>query len=221
MRRFTSPHSRVPEVLFLYNGHYQVMVTNAGGGFSRWGDLMLTRWREDSTSDPWGTFVYLRDLATGEYWSTGYQPTLQPLDRYEVIFSEGLAEFNMQRSGIEVQMTICVSATHDVELRRIRLINHSSESRSIELTSYAEIVLAHPAADAAHPTFSNLFVQTEFEPNEKVLLCKRRPRSEGENPPWLLHAIAGHDDGDISYETDRARLVGRNRTTARPARSKR
>ena len=217
MRRFNTPHSRVPEVHFLCNGHYQVMVTNAGGGFSRWGDLMLTRWREDSTSDPWGTFVYLRDLATGEYWSTGYQPTLQPPDRYEVIFSEGLAEFKMQRSGIEVQMTICVSGKHDVELRRIHLVNHSAQSRSIELTSYAEIVLAHPAADAAHPTFSNLFVQTEFEPNEKVLLCKRRPRSEGENPPWLLHAIAGHDEGDISYETDRARFVGRNRTPARPA----
>ncbi len=217
MRRFNTPHSRVPEVHFLYNGHYQVMITNAGGGFSRWGDLMLTRWREDSTSDPWGTFVYLRDLTTGEYWSTGYQPTLQPPDRYEVIFSEGLAEFKMQRSRIEVQMTICVSGKHDVELRRIRLINHSPQSRSIELTSYAEIVLAHPAADAAHPTFSNLFVQTEFEPNEKVLLCKRRPRSEGENPPWLSHAIAGHDDGDISYETDRARFVGRNRTSARPA----
>ena len=123
MRRFTTPHSRVPEVHFLYNGHYQVMITNAGGGFSRWGDLMLTRWREDSTSDPWGAFVYLRDLATGEYWSTGYQPTLQPPDQYEVIFSEGLAEFKMQRSGIEIQMTICVSGKHDVELRRVRLVN--------------------------------------------------------------------------------------------------
>jgi cyclic beta-1,2-glucan synthetase len=216
MRRFTSPSSRVPEVHFLYNGRYQVMVTNSGGGFSRWRDLMLTRWREDSTSDSWGTFVYLRDLVTGEYWSTGYQPTLRSSDRYEVIFSEGLAEFRLERSDIEVQTAICVSGEHDVELRRIRLVNRSSQARSIELTSYAEVVLAHPAADAAHPTFSNLFVQTEFEPIEKALLCRRRPRSEGENPPLLLHAMTSPDVGNVSYETDRARFVGRNRTSLRP-----
>jgi cyclic beta-1,2-glucan synthetase len=217
MRRFKTPNSRVPEVHFLYNGRYQVMVTNSGGGYSRWRDLMLTRWREDSTSDSWGTFVYLRDTVTGEFWSTGYQPTLHSFDRYEVIFSEGLAEFKQQRDELEIQTTICVSGEHDVELRRVTLINRSSHPRSLEFTTYAEVVLAHPAADAAHPAFSNLFVQTEFDPRDQALLCKRRPRSEGENPPWLLHAMISQEESDLSYETDRARFIGRNGTAARPA----
>ena len=67
-----SPRRRrpVPEVHLLSNGRYHVAVTAAGGGYSRWRDLAVTRWREDSTRDCWGTFCYLRDVETGEFWST-------------------------------------------------------------------------------------------------------------------------------------------------------
>jgi cyclic beta-1,2-glucan synthetase len=60
--RFHKPRHAVPEVQLLSNGRYHVMVTNAGGGYSRWKDLAVTRWREDSTCDNWGTFCYLRDV---------------------------------------------------------------------------------------------------------------------------------------------------------------
>ena len=55
-----------------------------------------------------------------------------------------------------------VSPEDDIELRRIRLINRSGERRTVEVTSYAEVALAAPAADALHPAFSKLFVQTEI-----------------------------------------------------------
>ncbi|MEN6609147.1 MAG: glucoamylase family protein, partial [Bryobacteraceae bacterium] len=60
MRVFSSPDSAVPEVQLLSNGRYHVMITNAGGGYSRWKDLAVTRWREDTTCDNWGTFCYIR-----------------------------------------------------------------------------------------------------------------------------------------------------------------
>jgi cyclic beta-1,2-glucan synthetase len=89
----------------------------------------------------------------------------------------------------------------------------------IELTSYAEVVLAIPASDAAHPAFSNLFVQTEFAPKSSAILCTRRARSPDEKPPWLLHLMVGQEDkqGEISCETDRFRFVGRGGTMANPA----
>ena len=68
------PDTATPEVKLLSNGRYHVMVTNAGGGYSRWKDLAVTRWREDATCDNWGTFVYLRDVASGEFWSAAHQP---------------------------------------------------------------------------------------------------------------------------------------------------
>ena len=51
------------------------MITAAGSGYSRWRDLAVTRWREDVTRDCWGTYVFLRDVASGEVWSAGYQPS--------------------------------------------------------------------------------------------------------------------------------------------------
>jgi len=219
MRVFTNPATPAPEVHLLSNGRYHVVITSAGGGCSRWRDLALTRWREDATRDCWGLFVYLRDVGTGEFWSTALQPTLNLTKGYEAIFTQARAEFRHRQAGLEVHTEISVSPEDDVELRRITITNRSPVTRSIELTSYSEVVLARPDADAAHPAFSNLFVQTEFAVKSSALLCTRRARSEAEKPPWLLHLlqVQGADPGEVSCETDRARFVGRGGGPARPA----
>jgi cyclic beta-1,2-glucan synthetase len=218
MRIFDTPNSRVPEVHLLSNGRYHLAISNAGGGYSRWRDLAVTRWREDATRDCWGYFIYLRDSATGQFWSVAYQPTLHPTEVYEVRFAGGRAEFKQHQSDLEIGTEICVSREDDVEFRRITLTNHSRSQRFIEITSYAEVVLAVPSADAAHPVFSNLFVQTEFVQENQSLVCTRRPRAEGEMRPWLLHAMLGEEGAmdRISFETDRARFIGRGRTPVSP-----
>ncbi|MCS6296999.1 MAG: cyclic beta 1-2 glucan synthetase [Nitrospira sp.] len=218
VRVLTTANTPVPDVLLLSNGRYHVMVTNAGGGSSRWKDLAVTRWREDSTCDNWGTFCYLRDVESGEFWSTAYQPTLKPSKSYEVIFSEGRAEFRRRDHGIETHAEIVVSPEDDIELRRIRLTNCSGTTRTIDLTSYAEVVLALPAADALHPAFSNLFVQTEIIRERQAILSTRRGRSQDEQAPWAFHlmAVRGPHSGEMSYETDRLQFIGRGRTLAAP-----
>ncbi|MCX6878137.1 MAG: cyclic beta 1-2 glucan synthetase [Verrucomicrobia bacterium] len=218
-RVFTDPTPPVPEVHLLSNGRYHVVITSAGGGYSRWHELALTRWREDATRDHWGTFVYVRDLATGEFFSNSYQPTLRQTGDYQAIFTQARAEFRQCQAGLEIHTEICVSPEDDVELRRIELINRTPLTRVIELTSYAEVVLATAAADAAHPAFSNLFVQTEFNPATSAILCSRRARFADERPPWLMHLMVGQDDGlgEISCETDRSRFVGRGGSMANPA----
>jgi cellobiose phosphorylase len=219
MRVFKSPTSRTPEIHLLSNGRYHVAISNAGGGYSRWRDLAVTRWREDATRDCWGTFVYLRDVASGEFWSAAYQPTLRATKGYEAIFTQARAEFRQRHAGLEIHTELCVSPEDDVELRRITLTNHSPTARVIELTSYAEVVLATQAADEAHPAFSNLFVQSEFLRPSSAILCTRRARSEEEKPPWLLHLMVGQGgaQGEISCETDRSKFIGRGGTLANPA----
>lgn len=218
MRVFTSPNTPIPEVKLLSNSRYHVMVTNAGGGYSRWKDLAVTRWHEDTTRDHWGTFCYVRDLASGDFWSTAYQPTLKQPDSYEAIFTEGRAEFRRRDRGIESYTEIAVSPEDDIELRRVRLTNRSRSRRVIEVTSYAEVVLAPPAADASHPAFSNLFVQTELLDPQQAILCTRRPRSREESSPWMFHlmVVRGAECSAPSYETDRMRFIGRDRTVANP-----
>ncbi|MBA3833292.1 MAG: cyclic beta 1-2 glucan synthetase [Chthoniobacterales bacterium] len=219
MRIFPSANTRTPEVQLLSNGHYHVAVTNAGGGYSRWRDLAVTRWREDATRDNWGSFIYVRDVQSGEFWSAAYQPTLLATKNYEAIFTQARAEFRERRGSLELHTELSVSPEDDVELRRISLTNHGGMARMIELTSYAEVVIADAAADAAHPAFSNLFVQTEFQRALSAILCTRRARTAEEKPPWLLHLLVGQGglQGEISCETDRVCFVGRDGTLVSPA----
>ena len=214
VRTLASPDTAIPEVQLLSNGRYHVMVTNAGGGYSRWKDIAVTRWREDRTCDNWGAFCYLRDVASGAFWSSAYQPTLKRPDRYEAIFSEARAEFRRTDHDYETHTEIVVSPEDDIELRRLRITNRSRTRRAIEVTSYAEVVLASPVADALHPAFTNLFVQTEIIGERHAILCTRRPRSATEQAPWMfqLMVVHGVDVEEISYETDRARFIGRGGT---------
>ena len=219
VRIFNTGNTPNPEVQLLSNGRYHVMITNAGGGYSRWRDLAVTRWREDSTCDNWGTFCYLRDVASGDFWSTALQPTLQESDNYQVIFSEGRVEFRRRDNGFDMHTEIVISPEDDIELRRMHITNTARTRRVIEVTSYAEVVIAPAAADAAHPAFSNLFVQTEIVPQHQAILCSRRPRSQHEATPWMLHLLAVHgaDVQKTSYETDRRQFIGRGNTLANPS----
>ena len=219
LRAFATWNTAAPEVHLLSNGQYHVSITNAGGGYSRWRDLAVTRWNEDPTRDCWGTFCYLRDADSGEFWSATHQPTLKPAASYEVIYSEARAEFRRRDGEIETSMEISVSPEDDIELRRVSLTNRGRSRRTIELTSFAEVVLALPQSDVAHPAFSNLFVQTELLRGRQAILCTRRPRSGGERPPWMIHLmiIHGASVGSTSYETSREAFIGRGRSVADPA----
>ena len=218
VRIVAGPDTPAPEVQLLSNGRYHVMVTNAGGGSSRWKDLAVTRWREDATCDNWGMFCYIRDVGSGAFWSNAHQPTLEPAAHYEAIFTEARAEFRRQDGDFESHTEIVVSPEDDMELRRLRITNRSRARRTIEVTSYAEVALAPAAADALHPAFSNLFVTTEILPERGAILCTRRARSPEEEPPWMFHLVAVHgaDSPEVSYETDRRAFVGRGRTCASP-----
>ena len=209
LRIFNTPGTRFPEVNLLSNaGRYSIMITNSGGGYSLWKDLAVTRWREDSTRDNWGSFCYIRDASNGKFWSATYQPTLQKPEKYEAIFSKGRAEFRRRDFDIDTHTVIVVSPEDDIELRRVQFINRTRSKRIIDITSYSEVVLAPNGADLAHPAFSNLFVQTEIVFQRHAILCTRRPRSVSEQSPWMFHQMAAHgvEIRNISYETDRNKV---------------
>jgi cellobiose phosphorylase len=212
---FTSPK---PEILLLSNNDYHVMITNSGGGYSKWKDLAITRWAEDPTRDNRGSFLYIRNKETGEFWSNTFQPTLKEPDSCEAIFSEGRAEFRRRDHDFDTYTEIIVSPEDDIELRRIRITNRSRYQKTIDATSFAEIVLALPASDMAHPCFSNLFMQTEIIADKQTILLSRRPRSPEETFPWILHVMNVNDAKvtAVSYETDRLKFIGRRKTAISP-----
>jgi cyclic beta-1,2-glucan synthetase len=194
------------------------MITAAGSGYSRWRDLAITRWREDTTSDDTGSYIFLRDVASGQLWSAGFQPSRATAESYDVSFSEDRAEIGRRDGAIATRLDVIVSPEDDAELRRVSLTNHDTMTREIEVTSYAEVVLATAAADAAHPAFSNLFIQTESIPENSTLLATRRRQTPEEAEVWLAHVLAvqGETIGDLEWETDRAQFLGRGQSVHGP-----
>ncbi len=218
LRVINTPNTAIPEIQLLSNGNYNVMVTNSGGGYSRWRNLAVTRWREDTIKDSYGVFCYIKDLNTGNFWSNTHHPTLQPTINYEAIFSQGTIEFHRHDFGFETKTQIVVSPEDNVEIRKVTITNRSQAAKVLEVTSYTELVLATQASDEAHPAFSNLFVQTEIQPTYNAIFGTRRPRSSHEIPPHFFHLMDayGATVEEVSFETDRMQFIGRGRTLANP-----
>jgi cyclic beta-1,2-glucan synthetase len=218
VRRIRSPHDATPQAHLLSNGRYTVMLTATGSGYSRWGDIAITRWREDATRDDWGSYVFLRDVQSGAVWSAGYQPSGVEPERYDVMFTEDRAELVRHDGTLTTILDVMVSPADNAEVRRVSVSNGGSRAREIDLTSYAELVLAPPAADAAHPVFSKLFVQTEYHAKAGAILATRRRRSPGEPEIWAAHlaVVEGEAVGEPQIETDRARFLGRGREIRTP-----
>ncbi|MEO5800935.1 MAG: glycosyl transferase [Gemmatimonadales bacterium] len=203
----------------LTNGRYLVGVSSAGAGYSRLGDIELTRWSGDDTRDAEGFFAYLRDVETGRFWSAGVQPAPQRPGWYRVSLAPGLVRIVRHDEGIEIRTEISVGETGNVEQRSYTIHNMGKVERQLELTTCIEVVLNVAGADAGHPAFSKLFVQTESLPGGAGLLARRRQRSPEDPTLYLGHALvdpASVTTGSLECETDRARFIGRGHSLADP-----
>ena len=217
-RIFHSPGSGSPITHLLSNGHYSVMLTTAGSGYSMWNGNAITRWREDSVEDNWGSFFYVREPKTAKTWTAGHMPSAVSADRYLAVFSEEKAEFVRSDGNFVTTMDCVVSPEDNAEARRITLSNSGLTARELELTSYSELVLAPAVADTAHPAFSKMFVQTEYVAEIETLLATRRRRSPGDQEIWVAQfmLVQGAKIGALEFETDRAKFIGIGNTTRMP-----
>lgn len=208
IRHFEHVPAGPPHTHLLSNGHYTVMLTAAGGGYSRWRDIAVTRWRSDATRDNWGSYVFLRDIERGSVWLS--TPPVDPADssRVRVDFAEDRADFLRQENRLSTLTQVLVSGEDDGEVRRVTVANSGRRAREVELTSYAELVLGAPAADQAHPAFSKMFVVTEFLPEFGALVATRRARSPEDPRIWAAHFVVLEGDAiaPLQYDTDRARF---------------
>jgi cyclic beta-1,2-glucan synthetase len=217
-RKIRGFRSLTPKTHFLSNGRLNVMLTHAGGSNCSLGDQQVTRWRPDTTRDAWGSFIYIRDLKTEHTWSATYQPTCVEPDAYETSFSVDRAEYKRVQGKIESTLEVVVSPEHNAEVRQLRLTNNSSETVTLELTSYAEICLATRSADQSHPAFQKLFIETEFVHEDASILARRRPRERGQLNMYAIHTIAVPPEvaQSITFDSSRETFLGRGRDPSDP-----
>jgi cellobiose phosphorylase len=212
-----TPEIASPRIHLLSNGTSSVTVTNSGGGYLRWLDLDVTRWRADATCDVSGLFCYIRDLESGTTWSNTHQPMRSPERRYTWSFTPDKAEFRRRSGPCETITEIVISAEDNAEVRRMTLVNTSRKPCRLEVTSYLELALAPHRTDRAHPAFNKLFIETEWLPNCEALVARRRLRAPDDRPVWVAHLVVPESAIEVpEFETDRARFLGRGRTPANP-----
>ena len=214
MTSFAPAASVVRRTCLLSNGDYSVMLSDSGSGFSRWRDVSVTRWREDMTRDPWGTYLLVRDERSGAAWSTTRQP-YGTVSCDVTTFRAGRAEFLRRVDLLESTLEVAVAHDGDIELRRLTLRNQDDVPHELSLTSYTELVLGPAGTDDSHPAFSKMFVQTEWNAQDHVLLATRRRRSKSEPEVWVasaLQCVGASVSTPVEYETDRAQFLGRCRT---------
>ncbi len=218
VRRFDTPDTPQPHVALLGEPPYTIMVSHGGGGYSRYEALAVTRWRADGCRDATGQFQYVKDLSSGRIWSAAHQPVCAPPDWYHADLATDRVTFRRADGAVETSTEIAVVPEDSAEVRRVTVTNSSDRAREIELTSYGEIVLAPPETDRAHPAFANLFVETEWHDWCSAVTATRRPRAATERPLWCVHVVATGKElvGEVTCETDRARFIGRGRSTRDP-----
>ena len=206
------------ELLLLSNGGFSSMITTTGSGYSKKDNNLLYRWKGDSTSDNSGMFFYIKNITSNKYWSATYEPCKSEGEYYKVDFSIDKGCFYTKHDNIESKLEVVLSLEDDVDIRKLTLKNTGDKEEVLEVTSYMETTLTSFEGDAAHPSFSNLFIQTEFDEESETLLSKRRPRVKNGKIPFLYHKaiVNGNKENGISYETSRVDFIGRDRDLNSP-----
>ncbi|TVR86997.1 MAG: glycosyltransferase 36 [Saprospirales bacterium] len=209
-----------PRLHTLSNGNFSAMITHAGTGYSSSKGIVLNAWKPDPAIDPLGLFFYIKDRESNVFWSAMHQPVKRRPDRYDTWFHNGKVVCSRVDEWIETTTEICVSPDHQIELRKLTLTNYSDRKRILEVTSYAEVVLNSPTDHNSHPAFSRLFVETEYMKWNRSIFAKRRPRSKGEKPIWLIHTFAGNfldqPKETLYFETERSNFIGKGRSLSNP-----
>jgi cyclic beta-1,2-glucan synthetase len=218
VRSYNTAKTETPETHILSNGSYSLMISNSGSGYSKKDAMTVYRWREDVTTDNSGMFFYIKDITSDEYWSATYEPCKLEGDEYQVTFSLDKAEFKRKDGDLITHTEIAVSNEDNAEVRRLSITNHGISTKIVEVTSYCEVTLAGYSSDAVHPTFSNLFIKTEYVDNPSCIIANRRPRAKGQKKPYVFQTVTveGETVGTIQYETSRVNFIGRGRDTVNP-----
>ncbi|SIS93756.1 GH36-type glycosyl hydrolase domain-containing protein [Alicyclobacillus vulcanalis] len=199
----------------LTNGRLTTFANARGEGGILWNGIAVTRYRADRYLPYRGPVAYVRDVDRGGFFRTSLHGGQGHV----------AAEFRPDKSvwkrvvdGLETEWSVVVAPDGDVEIRRLVLKNLGREVRRLEITYFAELALAKPAADLAHPSFQRLFVETGWDDDHKVLWARRRPETDADPDVYAaFHLFAGDDEpAPVEWDSHRARFVGRGGTLAQP-----
>ena len=208
--------SYMPEVSVLSNKKYSLLMNDRGNSFSRYRTLQLNRYRKVTEQD-YGLFLYIKDLDTNYVWSNTFAPMNRKANKYEVVFASDKIKYIRKDGDITTKTEIVVTNEHHAEIRKITFKNESDEKKTLELTTYTEVILSENMSDISHRAFNNMFISTEFDKETNSLIAKRKTRGDDNVNSYMFNrlVIPGVNEG-YTYTTERVDFIGRNHTPSNP-----
>ena len=204
--------ANVPEIGFISNGQYTVLLNDRGSGFSRYRNILLNRYRK-ITSDHYGTYLYIRDLRDDRLWCNTYAPLDVMPESYHVSFASDKISYLRVDEGIETKTEITVLKDRSAELRRITFTNNSDRDVELEITTYGEVVLAPAAEDQNHRVFNAMKIMSEYDNEHQSLLFSRPGSNDSRHymihKLWVSESEGSNANGLVEYETSRLKFLGR------------
>ncbi|WP_105614864.1 GH36-type glycosyl hydrolase domain-containing protein [Vallitalea okinawensis] len=220
----TNPRTPKPWANIISNGDYGFMVSQTGGGYS-WrgnaGQNRITRTMQDIIKDPWGKYVYIRDIETKEFWSAAWKPVMADYEYYEVRHGIGYSIFRQKVNNINSEMKVFVVPNAPVEIMEVTLKNDSNCRRALDVSSYFEWGLGF--APDEHREFHKIFIDSEYNQDINGLLVNKYlwgfkdEKGRSNNLDWDYTAFHAVSEEPKSYDGDKESFIGMYGQEASPA----
>ena len=201
----TRPDCPVPWINYLgTDGHFGI-VSNTAGGYSWHTDARLrrlTRYRYNNVpGDTGGRYLYLRDDATGDYWSPSWQPTRTELDSYECRHGLSYTAISSSRAGISARTLYFMPRGENLEVWRLTVTNNRDATASLSVFSSVEFALWDAQDDATN--YQRNYSTGEVEVVDGVIYHKTEYRERRDHFAYFAcsEPLAG-------FETQREAFLG-------------
>ena len=138
------PDTPRPWSNYIGSAEFGGVVTNNAAGYTFYKSAAqgrLTRFKFNSApADYCGRFVYLRDDATGDFWSNSWAPVCKPpaVFESECRHGTGYTRIRSAYAGIRCAVTYFAPLHRRYEVWRIEVANASTEARALRVFPFVE-----------------------------------------------------------------------------------
>ncbi|WP_058120062.1 GH36-type glycosyl hydrolase domain-containing protein [Photobacterium kishitanii] len=211
----TRPDVPAPWTNYLGTEKFCTVISQNAGGYSFYKSPeynRVTKFRPNATFDRPGHYVYLRDDATGDYWSISWQPVAKSLDeaKYEVRHGLSYSKFACEYNGISAQKTLFVPIGEDAEIWDVALKNTTDEVRTISAFSFVEFSFSHIQSDNQNHQMSLYSAGTSY--NDGVIEYDLYYNTNDKEGYYYLASSFEPD----SYDGQRDTFIGAYRDESNP-----
>jgi cellobiose phosphorylase len=193
----TRPDTPLPWINYLGSEAYFGLISNTAGGYSFYRDARLrrlTRYRYNNAPlDIGGRYVYLRDDASGDFWSPTWMPTRTPLEDYSCRHGMGYTTIQSSYQGIQARIRYMVPLGENMEIWQLELTNQRDEAAQLSAFSSIEFCLWDALDDATNYQRNYSIGQVEVE--DEVIYHKTEYRERRDHFAYFAcsEPLAGFD----------------------------